>query len=574
MKRLLRGSVVLAVAVGFLSCSGDPTSDLREPAGIVATPTTVFVDLGQVRPIIVSLQDGQGNQIAADFEITDVGPGISVVQDTTFQHTNSPGVHIDNQVRFQVSGEAIANSSFTLNAQGQSLVVPVRVTPAAIDLAISNAVPEWGDTITITAPPGVLFTDSSVVTFGGGAPGDIVSLSPDRTLLTVVPGPNTAGVVTISHTTVSYNEALDFTVTSNGTVTSPPLIDLTGAVLSTPTPALGQAVTLTLPAGIKVIPAPLLADGTPGVLADSGIVIEGAMNPADVTVSADSSTVTFVPAPNSDSVITLRGVVPSVLPQFPQILSTTTKLTSPAIDSLAVGFSDVAPDILENVTVTAPAGFTFGHDSLFVVTGAVTDTIPRVVAFTWGGLPAVIQSVAADGKSAVITPLPGSNGHAAVSDVIVDAAPQFRLTLPATVPVVVPPITPLEGTGSPATAPEITLPGAGASVTVTDAGSFDYAAPIFGGAFGNFDSRLYKIVVPAGLSLTVEVDWPTNQDLGVYYFAADGVAEPAEGAPADDGGAGAHPESSTSALLPGTYLLAVVNFGSGNPPVFQLTLSR
>lgn len=558
MKRLLRGSVVLAVAVGFLSCSGDPTDSFREPSGIVATPTTLFIDVGETKPVIAALQDEQGNQIAADYEITAVGAGITVVQDTTFLQTTAPGVAIDNQVRFQVTASAIANSSFTLTAGGQSLVVPVRVTPAAVDLVISNPTPAWGDTITLTAPAGVVFTDDSEVTFAGGPPGDIVSLSADRTVLTVVPGPNTAGAVTISNTTVTYDETLIFTITSNGTVTSPTLTNLEGATLSNLNPALGEVVTLTLPAGIKVIPDSFLADSSPGVLADSGFVIEGASNPADITVSADSSTITFVPAPNSDSIITVRGVVPSALPQFPQILQTTIEITTPSIDSLAVVFSDVAPDILEEITVTAPAGFTF--DS--------------TVGFSFGGLAAIIGSVAPDGSSATITPLPGSSGFASVTNVIVDAAPQFLLTLPATTAITVPAVTPLEGTESPATAPEIALPGVGGSVTINDAGSYGYAAPIFGGAFGNFPSRLYKIVVTAPTSLTVTVDWPTAQDLGVYYFAADGVAEPAEGIPADNGGAGASPESSTSALLPGTYLLAVVNFGAGNPPVFSLTLSQ
>jgi len=566
MKRLLRGSVVLAIAVGFLSCSGDPTDSFRQPAGIVATPTTVFINVGETKPVTASLQDDQGNQISADYEITAVGPGISVVQDTTFLQSTVPGVNIQNQVRFQVTGSAIANSSFTLTAGGKSLVVPVRVTPAAIDIAISNATPALCDTITLTAPSGILFTDTSVVTFAGGPAGDIVSLSPDRTVLTVVPGPNTAGAATITHTTVSYDESLDFTVTSNGTVTSPTLTDVAG-VFSTQAPALGQPVTLTLPAGIKVVPESLLAD--------SGLVVEGAINPADVVISPDSSTITFVPAPNSDSVLTLRGVVPSCLPQFPQILSTTLKITTPSIDSIAVVFSKTNPAVLETITVTAPAGFSFGRDSLFVVTATGTDTIPRVVTFTFGGLPAIIQSVAADGKSATITPLPGSNGNAAVGNVIVDAAPQFRLTLPATVAITVPTVTPLEGTESPATAPEITVPGAGGSVTINDAGSFDYPAPIFGGMFGTFPSRLYKVVITGTFPLTVTVAWPTGQDLGAYWFNADGVGEPVAGNPADNGGAGASPESSTSTLPPGTYLLAVVNFpGAGNPPVFQLTLSR
>jgi hypothetical protein len=558
MKRLLRGSVVLAVAVGFLSCSGDPTDSFRQPAGIVAIPTTVFINVGETQPVLVSLVDDQGNQIAADYEITAVGPGISVVQDTTYLHTTAPGVSIDNQSRFQVTASGIANSSFTLNAGGQSLVVPVRVTPSAVDIAISNAAPVWGDTITLTAPAGVLFTDSSVVTFAGGPAGDIVSLSPDRTVLTVVPGPNTLGVATITHTTVAYDESLDFTVTSIATVTSPPLLNLEGAILSNQTPALGEVVTLTLPPGIKVLPDSFLPDASIGVLSDSGLVLEGAMNPADIVVAADSGSISFVPAPNSDSILTIHGVVPGVLPQFPQILQTTLKITTPSIDSIAVVFSNTTPAVLEAITATAPAGFSFTPE----------------VAFTWGGVPALINSIAADSSSANITPIPGSTGNASVSGVIVDAAPQFSLTLPATVAITVPPVTPLEGTGDPATAPEITVPGPGGSITVNDAGTFDYPAPIFGGAFGLFPARLYKIVVTGPINLTTTVDWPTDQDLGIYWFAADGVAEPAFGVAADNGGAGANPESSTSSVPAGTWLLAVVNFNPTAPPVFSLTLSR
>jgi len=547
MKRLLRGSVVLAVAGGFLSCSGDPTSDFREPAGIVASPTAVFINVGETKPVIAALQDDQGNQIAADFEVS-FGPGINVVADPTYLNTTA-GVHIQNQVRFQVTASAIANSSLTLTAGGKTLVVPVRVTPAAIDIAISNSAPAICDTITLTAPAGVLFTAESEVTFAGGPPGDIVSLSPDRTILTVVPGPNTVGVVTISHTTVSYDETLDFTVTSNATVTKPALTEVAG-VFSNQAPALGQAVTLTLPAGIRVVPESLLAD--------SGLVVEGAMNPAAIVLSADSSTITFVPAPNSDSVLTIHGVVPDCLPQFPQILSTTLKVTTPVIDSIGVVFSNTTPAVLQAITVTAPAGFTFAPD----------------VGFSWGGNAAIINSVAAGGGSANITPLPGANGHASVSNVIVNAAPLFRLTLPAKAEVTVPAVVPLEGTDSPATAPEIVVPGAGGTVITNDAGTFDYSAPIFGGAFGNFPARLYKIVVTGTITLTTKVDWPTGQDLGVYWFNADGVGEPAFGNPADAGGPGAHPETATSTVPAGTYLLAVVNFGTGNPPVFQLTLSR
>ncbi len=565
MKRLLRGSVVLAVAVGFLSCSGDPTDSFRQPSGIVATPTALFIDVGETKPILVSLQDDQGNQISSEYEISDVGPGITVVQDTTYFHTNVPGVAIDNQVRYQVTGSAIANSSFTISAQGKSLVVPVRVTPSTVSIQISNPTPALGDTIVLTAVAGVLFTDTSEVTFAGGPPGDVVGVSEDGTQLTVVPGPNTLGQVTVSHSTVSYDPTLDFTITSEATqtVTSPTLTDLSAAVLSNTAPALGEIVTLTLPPEIKVLPDSFIPpDDTPGVIADSGLMVEGAANPEDVTVSPDSSVISFVPAPNSDSFVTVRGVVHTRLPQFPQILSTTTKLTTPSIDSIAVTFSNPTPDILEEITVTAPAGFTF-------------DTTAQ---FAFGGVPALLGAIAPDGKSATITPLPGAAGVATISGVIVDAAPQFLLTLPSTTTVTVPAITPLEGTEDPTTAPTITLPGAGGSTTINDAGTFDYAAPILGGAFGLFPARLYKLVIPSPMSVTVSVTWPTGEDVGVYYFAADGVTEPPEGVPADNGGPGVKPEASTSSLLAGTYLLAVVNFGdasgAGSPPFFSLTVSR
>ena len=555
MKRLLRGSVVLAIAVGFLSCSGDPTDSFRQPAGIVATPTTVFIDVGETKPVLVSLQDDQGNQIAADYEITAVGPGISVVQDTTFLHTNAPGVSIDNQARFQVTGSAIANSSFTLTAGGKSLVVPVRVTPAAIDIAISNATPAWGDTITLTAPSGILFTDTSVVTFAGGPAGDIVSLSPDRTVLTVVPGPNTAGAVTISHTTVSYDESLDFTVTSNGTVTSPPLLDLTGAVLSNQTPALGEVVTLTLPPGIRVIPDSFLADGSVGVVNDSGFVVEGAMNPRAISVSADSSVITFIPAPNSDSVVTVRGVVPSVLPQFPQILQTTIKVTTPTVDSLPATVSSTAPAVNVPVVLTSTNPlFTF------VEPGAVTV----------GGSAAIVTGQTA--STLTFLPVPGSTGNVAVGAVDVVG---FGLPLPSTAPTVTTSATvpSLAGTGAPGTAPAIPVPGIGATTGLYDSGTYTYAAPIFGGAFGTFPARLYRLVVPTGRDITVTIDWTTPQDLGAYFFAADGTTEPAELGSADAGGGGAHPESVTNTFAAGTYLLAIVNFGPGDPAWVKIELN-
>jgi hypothetical protein len=560
MKRLLRGSVVLAVAVGFLSCSGDPTSDLRQPAGITATPTTVFVDVGETKPVIASLVDEQGNQVASDFTITDVGAGVTVVQDSTFQNTTA-GVNIDNQVRFQVTATSIANSSFTLNAGGKSLVVPVRVTPSTVAIAISNQAPALGDTITITAPAGVLFTDSSEVTFAGGPAGDIVSMSPDRSQLVVVPGPNVTGLITVAHTTVNYDEGLDFTITSTDTVaTSPPITDIAGAVLSNPTPALGEIVTLTLPPGIKVLPVaalPLTSIGntdTIGVLADSGFIVEGATNPRDVVVSPDSSTITFVPAPNSDSTITVRGVVYTRTPQFPQILSTLpsdsafvgtiTKITTPVVDSLPASVSSATPAVNAPVVLTStnpqftfvdPAVVAVGLDSSAIVTGQTANSV-------------------------TFLPAPGSTGKVGVGAVDVVG---FGIPLTSTAPAITTSTTvaSLPGTGSTATAPPLPVPALDGTAGLYDAGTFPADLLDQGAAI----DQIYKVVVSTAGDYTFTVNWANTADVDLYLCSTadcSGADDPDFFAASAD-----QPESGTLTLAPGTYYLVAELF-AGDPPAW------
>jgi hypothetical protein len=546
MKSLLRGSVVLAVAVGFLSCSGDPTSDYREPAGITATPTTVFIDVGETKPVIASLQDQQGNQIAAPYEISAVGPGISVVQDPTYQNTTA-GVIIPNAVRFQVTGNAIANSSFTISAGGQSLVIPVRVTPATVNIAVSNSTPAFGEAITITAPAGVLFTDSSVVTFAGGPEAQIVAMSPDRTQLTIIPGPNVTGIVSVAHTTVAYDESLDFDITGSATdtVVTGTLTDLTGATVSNQVPALGEIVTLTLPPGVKVIPDSALpptsigAPDTIGVLADSGLIVEGATNPIAVAVSADSSTITFVPAPNSDSIITVRGVVRQELPQFPQILSTPFKVTTPVVDSLAATLSTTAPAVNAPVVLTSTnAQFTFLD--------------PAVVAVA-GDSGAIVTGQTA--STITFLPTPGSIGNVGVGSVDVVG---FGLPLPSTAPNITTSATvpALPGTGSTATAPALPVPPLDGSTGLYDAASFP--ADLLGQ--GAAIDQVYRVVITTAGDYTFTLNWDGAADVDAYICALADCSDADFFAATAD-----HPEVGTLTLAPGTYYFVAELFEGDAP---------
>ncbi|MFL5496229.1 MAG: hypothetical protein ACJ8DC_17725 [Gemmatimonadales bacterium] len=226
--------------------------------------------------------------------------------------------------------------------------------------------------------------------------------------------------------------------------------------------------------------------------------------------------------------------------------------------TVAATFSTATPAANELLTITLPAGFKFGA-------GAGVSSL-----LTGSG---IIASVSADSTSADVLLAPGTTGTLVIDSVTVDFAPGVKFSLPTTDSVTVGAVTPLAGTDAPGTAPAVTIPAAGAASTVFfDGGTFDYPAPIFGGAFGDFPSRLYKIVVADSTTLTTTVDWPSAEDLGIYFFEADGTTE--TGTPGDAGAGGIHPETTTNTFAPGTYLMAIVNFNLTNPPYFGLTITQ
>lgn len=448
MKRWLRGSVVLATAVGMWSCSGDPTDSFRGgPSRIVASPASLFITEGQTEAVIVQAQDDQGDPLAVTFD-TSSGPGITVVEDVTFLPSN--GAAIQGQTRYLITANTFLASTFTVRAGGDSLVIPVKSLPVTFAGTFSNPTPALGDTVTLTAPTGITFGAETGITFPGAA-------------------------------------------------------------------------------------------GEP--------VITG--------ISADGTVLSFLPAPGTDTAAAVSGLELSYAPGVPvDTLVTTTKITTPAITELPANFSNANPAVNEAVDVTAP-GFLFLPDAT-VVFGADT---------------AVIVSRAADSSSISFITNPGVTGIPSVSGVVLDFLPAVPLTLPATTTVTTATtFTPKSGTDTPGGAPAIAVPAPGETTLLIDGGTYDYAAPIFGGAFGDFPARLYKFDVAAGEDVTVTLNWASGEDLGVYWFAADGTTEPAGLAPADDGGAGAHPESSTSTFAPGSYRLAVVNFSGSDPAYFSLRL--
>jgi hypothetical protein len=327
---------------------------------------------------------------------------------------------------------------------------------------------------------------------------------------------------------VAFDETLDFTITSTETVTTPALTAVE-ATFSNQTPALGETVTLTLPAGIKVIPELVTAEG--------GFALEGAVAPRDVVVAADSGSISFVPAPNSDSVLTINGVIPGVLPQFPQLLQTSGKVTTPVVANFAGTPTTTTPAGGTEVTLTlTTAGFTFDP----------------AAAVTVGGAPAFTSAVTATTISFI--PVPGSGGQLAVDGVLVAG---FPLALPADGVTLTVGATVAARAGSAATTtgPIINAPAAeGGSTLIYDAGSFP------GVIFGPAD-QAYRLVVTTAGDYTVTTGWNNSADVDVVACAVSDCSD------ADFFAAtAANPETGTLTLTAGTYYLVLNLFAGAAPP--------
>jgi hypothetical protein len=541
--------MVLFGALAGLACHGDPTENEGAPTSIVAQPRVIFVPQGTTEAIIVSVVDEDGQSLQADFTVENVGTGITVEEDPTYLGVSSAN-QIRRQARFFVTGQELTATTFVVNALGLSETIEVTSIPPSLAATISNPTPALGDTISLTAPAGTFFTAESQLTFEGAMP---FIVSQDATTIVFIPFPNIDGPAVVSNVGVTSNPDLTFSLATTTSVKTDSITNV-GAGLSSTAPALGAPVTLTLPAGLRVIPESL----------PSLTVANAAVAPIGMTVSADSSVITFVPPPNADSFVVVQGVVPQrlaqcctatrifgidTIPGYALQLPTTAKVTTPVVDSVPATLSNATPALGEEVTLTrTDAAFAFNADAAVTVGGPVIGT-----------------SVAPDGSSISFVPLPGSTGGVTVAGVTIAG---FSLTLPAKAPsITVPPVTPIAGTGDPSTAPGIAVPGPGGTTRVFDDAVFT-AADITGD--GGVGAQYYSITVGAPTTLTITIgSGDSGPDL-------DGVlcSDVACTAPDFTLASVAHDESAEVTLAAGTHILAVVNFDGAPTDVIFIEITQ
>src|SRR5262245_5066843 len=85
----LKGRNIVFGALAVLACSGDPTGNESISTAIQSIFDVVFVTQGDSEPVVVQAIDEDGNVLQADFTASNIGSGITVRLDPTYQEVTT-----------------------------------------------------------------------------------------------------------------------------------------------------------------------------------------------------------------------------------------------------------------------------------------------------------------------------------------------------------------------------------------------------------------------------------------------------------------------------------------------------
>jgi hypothetical protein len=413
MNRLVRGSIMFVAAAGAWACktnlgeNGDTTDHL------VATPSVVLVANTDSQAVDVEALNPQGEQLAADFVASNVGAGIIVRQDTSFLPV--PGGHSPVRARFVVRAvdpTTFVSTSFTVTANGQSITIPVSITPANLAITFSNPAPALGDTVTLTAPANVRFTAATTITFGTGVTALnalIIGISTDSTVITFLLPPNINNqVATVTGVVVTYLPGQVFTLQTTG-VAQTPAVDSLPATITSATPSIGDTLTLTFAAPYKLVTGTVITLGGKPVI--------------ELSRSADSSSVTFIPYPGASGVTAFvaTGLAPQPLPGLPTTATVDLPPELPGTGTIATAPTIPIPASGLTTTIVDGGAFVGGENICDNILGGpcriytFTLAAPKTLTFTetWEGLTDMGIYFTTTGSNIVVTTACDSKGATA-----------------------------------------------------------------------------------------------------------------------------------------------------------------
>jgi hypothetical protein len=577
MKHITWGAVALLGVVSLAGCYSYASDAINNHNfnTVQATPVFSVVKVGDSDQVVVRLVNDFNNGTNTSYTVTNVGTGIAVHYLSTYRPLFDPKTDSlvptgdKNAQVYYIVGQALGRYSFTITPTsvntGVSTTVNVLVQPKTLFTALSKHTAAPGDTVTITAPAGLLFGQKATVTFGSGSPVTIVSRAADSTSITFIVGSGLNGPAAVSvvyQPTASNVPAVALSTSDSlVTPTAPNPIPVTVSATSL---TLGQKLTITLGGGLRF-------------LRNSTISI-GQLATTISSISADSLTAIVTPTPGSNDSLNFTNLA------FQNYHPTPSGVGADTISAGAVGGKGDKVIQTQAAPIVAPTTLSA---TTAVAGTTVTATLGGSLRFTKashvlvGGFDAPITTFSADSLTATfVAPVPAIGASRAISytSVVTIAAPTVLFTLNSDSKVLTVTASAASDANAttPATASTIT-PAATGLYVVVDGGPFTAGGACTAANFGGglIGCRFYKVVTTAAGTFTGTLTWSTgtSTDLGLYLLPASltgGIAI-ADNLGAQSGG----PETGTSTSVPaGTYYLVVANYGPATPANIQFIVKQ
>lgn len=389
IRHMVKGSLPLVLVGALVSCSGDPTGDLRNGTDhLTASPSSLFVRSDSTKGVIIGAVDEQGNQLSGDFKLGAVTGPFTVAFDSTYAPVYGGNGQLDPQknptsVRYIVTPTANTGvGTFTVTTKGKEIMIPIRIKPNFGLTTLSNASPALGDTVTATLGPNLEFTDSSAVTVAHGVTARGFNISPDNKTIQFLVGPGAQNdTVSFSNVKLTYAPEIGAFV-GKTVVNTGPFPQING--FSTTTPQINQNVTITAPAGVRFPPETRVYFGT-----DRQVT---------VSIAADSNSLVYRPHNSGLSgPIALTNILVSQIPTLPlRIVAAVTNTVDTLVTSLAGTntIATAAPMVIPDAGETAginDIGPTFANAGCAAVGNhcrfyqfTITEDRTLTFTFNWG----------------------------------------------------------------------------------------------------------------------------------------------------------------------------------------------
>ena len=312
MKRMACGTAATIALAGLAACFSNPALDLNNDNYhlVQPTPLVAFTKVGDSIQLRLRLVNDNDNGTITSFVIGSVGSGISVRYDDKFRpyylngaDTLSVPVDKDMQqyyVKGLAPGKWTLSATATANTAAPAATITVTVEAINLGAALSRITGlNPGDTVAINAPTGLVFSQTSAVTFATGT-AVVVARAADSTQIKVIVGPGTSGIATVTKVGTAANPVIGTqTLLTTNALAAVPNVTVAPTTLSTAAPAFGTSMTVTLGGSLRF-------------LAGSKIFVGGRQGYI-LSVSADSSTATYVPIGGSNGNVTYTGIALSFL---------------------------------------------------------------------------------------------------------------------------------------------------------------------------------------------------------------------------------------------------------------------